>query len=165
MELKVRRANYDDVLAVSSVLDAAYKNDGLYGSSAEMYKNLQSETAHRIENAYVYVAENLAGVVVATRTLSFPGMGYRDVANENEVEGRRLAVHPEYRGMSVTSMFLSQLTPIMIAGGVNSLVVSTGATWKTNNIFPKAGMVLEPKRQWYSEKLSQIMNVYTKSLI
>jgi len=165
MELNVRRAELRDAPAVSAVIEAAYRHDGLYGSDTRLYNLVKDETEHRILNTYVYIAENSAGVAVATRTLSFPGMGYRDIAEANEVEGRRLAVHPNYRGMSVTRLFLEQLTPIMIGMGVEGLVVSTGSQWQTNNIFPRAGMVLNPSRQWWSEKLGQLMNVYTKDLV
>ena len=165
MELKVRRAEVCDAQAVSKVIDAAYRKDGLYGSNSRLYNSLVSETEHRIVNTHVYIAENLLGVAVATRGLSFPGMGYRDIAEETEVEGRRLAVHPEYRGMSVTRHFLELLTPVMINEGVNSLVVSTGETWSTNSVFPKAGMSLKPERKWFNKRLDQWMNVYTKDLV
>lgn len=72
------------------------------------YMSVLDDLEHRAEHAEVWVAE-ASGAVVAAVTLTFAGQPYSEIARDNELEFRMLAVDPAVQGGGVGRAFVRQV--------------------------------------------------------
>lgn len=92
MNLVFRQASPADYSEVRRITRVAYLHAGHF-TADHPYMGELDNVEHRAGHAEVWVAE-ASGAVVAAVTLTFAGQPYSEIAIENELEFRMLAVDP-----------------------------------------------------------------------
>jgi predicted N-acetyltransferase YhbS len=96
VNLVFRLATPADYSGVRRITREAYLHAGHF-TADHPYVGVLDNVEHRAEHAEVWVAE-ASGAVVAAVTLTFAGQPYSEIAVENELEFRMLAVDPAVQG-------------------------------------------------------------------
>ncbi|WP_368074315.1 GNAT family N-acetyltransferase [Arthrobacter sp. 24S4-2] len=99
MNLVFGPATPADYSEVRKITREAYLHAGHF-TADHPYLSVLDNVEHRAEHAEVWVAE-ASGAVVAAVTLTFAGRPYSEIAMENELELRVLAVDPAVQGNGV----------------------------------------------------------------
>lgn len=98
MNLVFRQATTADS-EVRRITREAYLHAGPFAAD-HPYMRVLDNVEHRAEHAEVWVAE-ASGAVVAAVTLTFAGQPYSEIARDDELEFRMLAVDPAVQGCGV----------------------------------------------------------------
>lgn len=107
MNLAFRPARPADYSEVRRITRQAYLQAG-YFTADHPYMSVLDNVEHRAAHAEVWVAE-ASGAVVAAVTLTFAGQPYTEIAIENELEFRMLAVDPAAQGGGVGRSVVRQV--------------------------------------------------------
>lgn len=99
MTVVFRLATAADYSEVQRITREAYLHAGHFAAD-HPYMSALDDVEHRAKHAEVWVAES-SGAVVAAVTLTFAGQPYSEIAMENELEFRILAVDPAVQGGGV----------------------------------------------------------------
>lgn len=84
---------------------------------------------HRAERAEVWVAE-ASGTVVAAVTLTFAGQPYSEIAVDNELEFRMLAVDPAVQGGGIGRAVVRQVIEhARTLPGIRAISITSGRLW------------------------------------
>ena len=92
MNLVFRQATPADYSEVRRITCEAYLHAGHF-TADHPYMSVLGDVERRAEHAEVWVTKD-SGKVVAAVTLTFAGQPYSEVAIENELEFRMLAIDP-----------------------------------------------------------------------
>jgi predicted N-acetyltransferase YhbS len=92
VNLVLRPARSADYPEVRRITREAYLHAGHF-TAGHPYMSVLDDVEPRAEHAEVWVAE-VSGSVVAAVTLTFAGQPYSEIAAQNELEFRMLAVDP-----------------------------------------------------------------------
>lgn len=105
---------------------------------------------HRAEHAEVWVAE-ASGAVVAAVTLTFAGQPYSEIAIENELEFRMLAVDPAVQGGGVGRAMVRQVIEHAQSLSAIRAISLTSATFmeQAHALYESLGFQRAPERDWY----------------
>ncbi|MEN8583142.1 GNAT family N-acetyltransferase [Burkholderia sp. RS01] len=105
---------------------------------------------HRAEHAHVWVAE-ASGTVVAAVTLTFAGQPYSEIAIENELEFRMLAVDPAVQGGGVGRAVVRQVIEHAQSLPAIRAISITSATLmeRAHALYRSLGFQRVPARDWY----------------
>jgi ribosomal protein S18 acetylase RimI-like enzyme len=117
--LLIRPDEYD---AVGALVVHAYEVGGVIAAE-DGYRATLVDTAGRAAKADVYVLHDDAGRPVATVTVSRYGSAYAQVAREDELEFRMLAVDPEAGGRGLGSRLVEFCAERALAHGDHALVL------------------------------------------
>ena len=105
---------------------------------------------HGAEHAEVWVAE-AQGTVVAAVTLTFAGQPYSEIAIENELEFRMLAVDPAVQGGGVGRAVVRQIIEHAQSLPAIRAISITSATFmeRAHAVYEPMGFQRVPSRDWY----------------
>jgi GNAT superfamily N-acetyltransferase len=105
---------------------------------------------HRAAHAEVWVAE-ASGAVIAAVTLTFAGQPYSEVAIDNELEFRMLAVDPAAQGGGVGRAIVRQVIEHAQSLPTTKAISITSATFmeRAHVLYESLGFQRVPERDWY----------------
>jgi ribosomal protein S18 acetylase RimI-like enzyme len=108
------------------------------------------DVEHRSEHAEVWVAE-ASGAVVAAVTLTFAGQPYSEIAVENELEFRMLAVDPAVQGGGVGRAVVRKVIDHAQTLPDIRAISITSATFmeRAHRLYESLGFRRVPERDWY----------------
>jgi GNAT superfamily N-acetyltransferase len=141
-----RPADYPEVRRITR---EAYVHAGHF-TVDHPYVSVLDNVEHRAEHAEVWVAE-AAGRVVAAVTLTFAGQPYSEVAIENELEFRMLAVDPAVQGGGVGRAVVRQVIEHAQSLPAIRAISITSATFmeRAHVLYESLGFQRVPDRDWY----------------
>ncbi|WP_427133469.1 GNAT family N-acetyltransferase [Pseudarthrobacter sp. S9] len=149
MSIIVRPATAADYPEVRRITREAYVHAGHFQAD-HPYMRVLEDVEHRAEHAQLWVAE-AAGAVIAAVTLTFAGQPFSEIAADNELEFRMLAVDPAVQGggvgRAVVSHVIDHARSLPGVGGVSL----TSATFmeRAHGLYRSLGFRRAPERDWY----------------
>ena len=165
MNLVFRQARPADYSEVRRITREAYLHAG-YFSPDHPYMSVLDDVAHRAENAEVWVAED-SGRVVAAVTLTFAGQPDSEIAVENELEFRMLAVDPAVQGGGVGRAAVRQIIEHAHSFPAIRAISITSATFmeRAHALYESLGFDRVPDRDWYVPGEDVLLWVYRLELL
>lgn len=140
----VTAAEYESVgeLTVRTYVGGGFVEGG------SVYAERLRDTAIRVDQGRVLVAVN-DDRVVGSVTIARPGGPLADVANEDEIEFRMLAVAPDARGSGSGTALVRAVLDYARGCGARSVVLSTRPEMvDARRIYDRNGFVPVPERDW-----------------
>jgi predicted N-acetyltransferase YhbS len=149
VNLVFRPAEPADYSEVRRITREAYLHAGHF-SADHPYMSVLDGVEHRAEHAEVWVAE-ASGAVVAAVTLTFAGQPYSEIAHDNELEFRMLAVDPAVQGNGVGRAVVRRVIDHAQALPDISGISITSATFmeRAHGLYESLGFRRAPARDWY----------------
>lgn len=149
MNFDFRPAGPADYPEVRRITRDAYLRAGHF-TAGHPYISVLDNVEHRAEHAEVWVAE-ASGAVVAAVTLTFAGQPYSEIARDNELEFRMLAVDPAVQGNGVGRAVVRRV--IDHAQSLPDIrgISITSATFmeRAHGLYESLGFQRVPARDWY----------------
>jgi GNAT superfamily N-acetyltransferase len=144
-----RLARPSDYPEVRRITREAYVHAGHF-TVDHPYMSLLDNVEHRAEHAEVWVAQAAGGVVAAV-TLTFAGQPYSEVAIENELEFRMLAVDPAVQGGGVGRAIVRKVIEHAQSLPAIRAISITSATFmeRAHVVYESLGFQRVPDRDWY----------------
>lgn len=114
------------------------------------YMSVLDDVKHRAQHAEVWVAE-ASGAVVAAVTQTFAGQPYSEIAVEDELEFRMLAVDPAVQGGGIGRAVVRQVIEHAQSRPAIRAVSITSATFmdRAHALYESLGFQRVPDRDWY----------------
>jgi ribosomal protein S18 acetylase RimI-like enzyme len=139
-------ADYSDVQRITR---EAYLHAGHFAAD-HPYMSALDDVEHRAKHAEVRVAES-SGAVVAAVTLTFAGQPYSEIAMENELEFRMLAVDPAVQGGGVGRALVRRVIEHAESLPNIRAISITSATFmeRAHALYESLGFRRVPARDWY----------------
>lgn len=149
MNLDFRPAGPADYPEVRRITRDAYLRAGHF-TAEHPYMSVLDNVEHRAEHAEVWVAE-ASGAVVAAVTLTFAGQPYSEIARDNELEFRMLAVDPAVQGTGVGRAVVRRVIDHAQSLPAISGISITSATFmeRAHALYESLGFQRVPARDWY----------------
>jgi GNAT superfamily N-acetyltransferase len=149
VNLMFRLARPSDYPEVRRITREAYVHAGHF-TVDHPYMSLLDNVEHRAEHAEVWVAQAAGGVVAAV-TLTFAGQPYSEVAIENELEFRMLAVDPAVQGGGVGRAIVRKVIEHAQSLPAIRAISITSATFmeRAHVVYESLGFQRVPDRDWY----------------
>lgn len=149
MNLVFRPARPADYSEVRRITREAYLQAGHF-TADHPYMSVLGNVEHRAEHAEVWVAE-ASGAVVAAVTQTFAGQPYSEIAVEDELEFRMLAVDPAVQGGGIGRAVVRQVIEHAQSRPAIRAVSITSATFmdRAHALYESLGFQRVPDRDWY----------------
>lgn len=149
MNLVLRQATPADHSEVRRITREAYLHAGHFAAD-HPYMSVLEDVEHRAEHAEVWVAE-ASGAVVAAVTLTFAGQPYSEIAVDNELEFRMLAVDPAVQGGGIGRVVVRRVIEHAQSLPAIRAISITSATFmgRAHALYESLGFQRVPKRDWY----------------
>ncbi|CAH0166055.1 Amino-acid acetyltransferase [Arthrobacter sp. Bi26] len=149
MKLDFRRARRADYSAIRRITRDAYLRAGHF-TAGHPYMSVLENVEHRAEHAEAWVAE-ASGAVVAAVTLTFAGQPYSEIARDNELEFRMLAVDPAVQGNGVGRAVVRRVIDHAQSLPAIRAISITSATFmeRAHGLYESLGFQRVPDRDWY----------------
>ncbi|MFF2245886.1 GNAT family N-acetyltransferase [Arthrobacter sp. NPDC058130] len=149
MNLDFRPAGPADYPEVLRITRDAYLRAGHF-TAGHPYMSVLENVEHRAEHAEVWVAD-AAGAVVAAVTPTFAGQPYSEIARENELEFRMLAVDPAVQGNGVGRAVVRRVIDHARSLPDITAISITSATFmeRAHGLYESLGFRRVPARDWY----------------
>ncbi|MBT2554465.1 GNAT family N-acetyltransferase [Arthrobacter sp. ISL-5] len=149
MKLVFRPVRPADFSEVRRITQEAYLHAGHF-IAEHAYMRVLDNVEHRAEHAEVWVAE-ASGVLVAAVTLTYAGQPYSEIALENELEFRMLAVDPAVQGGGVGRAVVRQVIGHAKSLTVIEAISITSATFmqRAHALYESLGFQRAPGRDWH----------------
>lgn len=149
----IRTATVQDYPAVGDLTRAAYVEAG-HIDPASPYSRTLTDIAARQDG--LVVAE-VDGTVAGAVNIAAPGSDMAEIAYDNELEFRMLAVHPDYQRRGVGRALVEHLLQTARAQRLDGVVLTTMASMTTAHAMYQAmGFQRAPERDW---------NLYTAGIV
>jgi ribosomal protein S18 acetylase RimI-like enzyme len=160
----LRRAVPADYSEVRRITREAYLCAGHF-TADHPYMSVVDNVEDRAEHAEVWVAE-ASGAVVAAVTLTFADQPYSEIAIENELEFRMLAVDPAVQGSGVGRAVVRQVIEHAQSLPAVSGISITSATFmeRAHGLYESLGFRRVPDRDWYVPGEDVLLWVFTLEL-
>jgi predicted N-acetyltransferase YhbS len=149
VNLVFRPARPADYPEVRRITREAYLQAGLF-TADHPYMSVLENVERRAEHAEVWVAE-ASGAVVAAVTLTFAGQPYSEIAMDNELEFRMLAVDPAVQGSGVGRAVVRRVIEHAQSSPAIRAICITSATFmeRAHALYESLGFQRVPARDWY----------------
>jgi ribosomal protein S18 acetylase RimI-like enzyme len=149
VNLVFRPATPADYSELRRITREAYLHGGHF-TADHPYMSVLDNLEHRAQHAEVWVAE-AAGLVVAAVTLTFAGQRYSEIAMENELEFRMLAVDPAVQGSGIGRAVVRQVIEHAQSLPAIRAISITSATFmeRAHVLYESLGFHRVPDRDWY----------------
>ncbi|WP_104176213.1 GNAT family N-acetyltransferase [Arthrobacter sp. Y81] len=149
MNLVFRRATPADHSEVRRITREAYLHAGHF-TADHPYMSVLDNVEHRAEHAELWVAE-ASSTVVAALTLTFAGQPYSEIAMENELEFRMLAVDPAVQGGGVGRTVVRRVIEHAQSLPAIRAISLTSATFmeRAHVLYESLGFQRVTVRDWY----------------
>ena len=150
MDMRIRKAEPGEYLALGELTARAYLDDGLldYGEGDE-YLPVLKDVAHRARAAEVLVAVDGDRLLGGVTFVAGPGP-MADIARPGEAEIRALAVAREARGRGAgEALVRACLDRARAVDGCVSVVLSSQRSMHSaHRLYERLGFVRTPERDW-----------------
>ena len=149
MNLVFRPATPADYSEVRRITREAYLHAGHF-TADHPYMSVLDNVEHRADHAELWVAE-ASGAVVAAVTLTFAGQPYSEIAVEDELEFRMLAVDPAAQGGGVGRAVVRRIVDHAHAIPAVRAISITSATFmeRAHVLYESLGFERVPERDWH----------------
>jgi ribosomal protein S18 acetylase RimI-like enzyme len=149
VSLVFRPARSADYSEVRRITREAYPRAGHF-TADHPYMSVLDNVEHRADHAEVWVAE-ASGAVVAAVTLTSAGQPYSEIAIENELEFRMLAVDPAVQGGGIGRKVVRQVIEHAQSLPAISAISITSATFmeRAHALYQSLGFQRVSARDWY----------------
>ena len=156
--LSVRAAKVDELPEVGELTVAAFVADG-FVAEGHPYADRLADTVSRHRDAELLVATDESERLLGTVTVCRPGTPYAQVAGQDELEFRMLAVHPAARGRGAGRALVGSVLERARAEGFRGVALSTGPAMRTaQQLYERLGFQRAPDRDWpVNESLSLLV--------
>ncbi|SMG14898.1 GNAT family N-acetyltransferase [Agreia pratensis] len=144
--VRIRLVRPSELDIVARLTVEAYTND--YDLS-ESYVLSLAEVHGRASSDEVWVAEDTAtGAILGTVWTPRPGARISQVAHDDELDFRLLAVAPDARGRGIGEALVSHVVALGRIRGVKRVVMNTGSTMlAAQRLYTRLGFVRLPERE------------------
>ncbi|MBB3036207.1 GNAT family N-acetyltransferase [Hoyosella altamirensis] len=144
--LVIRPIEARDFAAVSLITVESYRP---FIRPDDDYFALLADTERRASASEIVVAE-VSGQVVGSLTMVEWGSPYADVAQQDELEFRMIAVNPRARGHGVGTALVEYGIRVARARGRSRVVLSTmDVMVEARRIYDRLGFAEAPDRRWH----------------
>lgn len=152
-ELTIRPARADELGAVGRLTSDAYLADGyLAGREDGAYAKKLADARPRYEQAELLVAVDDDDTILGTVTIAGPGSTWREVARDDELEFRMLAVAPAARGRGVGEALTRRVLDRAVELGFRAVVLSSSKDMATaHRLYERLGFRRTPELDWAPE--------------
>jgi GNAT superfamily N-acetyltransferase len=149
VNLVFRQATPADYSEVRRITREAYLHAGHFAAD-HPYMSVLDNVDHRADHAEVGVAEVSAQVVSAV-TLTFAGQPYSDIASDNELEFRMLAVDPAVQGGGFGRAVVRRVIQHAQSLPAIRAISITSATFmgRAHALYESLGFQRVPARDWH----------------
>lgn len=145
--LTIRRALPDEYAAIGSLTADAYAPVLTFGT-ADPYRQTLMDAAGRAAGAELWSATT-DDRLAATVTVCRPGSVYAEIAGNDELEVRMLAVMPEFQGQGIGAHLMDAVHQTAVAEGFSAVVLSVVETNASAVAFyARLGYTRVPERDW-----------------
>lgn len=147
-EVTIRPALPAELPAVGRLTVEAYRASG-YRAGESPYATKLADAASRSEVAELLVAADADGAVLGTVTLAPPGSPMSQVAAEDELEFRMLAVSEAARGRGIGELLTRAVVDRAVELGLRAVVLSSGEEMATaHRLYERLGFYRTPAMDW-----------------
>lgn len=151
--MTIRRATTDDYPAIRDLTYAAYIAAGHIDAESD-YATTLTDVPGRANG--LYVAES-GGQVVGSVNIALPASQMAELAYDNELEFRMLAVHPDYQGQGIGRALVTYVLELARNHGLDAVAITTMASMTAaQTMYQTMGFQRAPHRDW---------NLYTAGIV
>jgi predicted N-acetyltransferase YhbS len=148
-EVTIRAARAADLPAVGELTFEAYQADGQVGSG---YARQLRDARARFERSELLVAVDDEDNVLGTVAIAPPGTPMREIARDDQLEFRMLAVAPAARGRGVGEALARRVVDRAVELGLTSVALSS-SDWMhaAHRLYERLGFHRTPDLDWSPE--------------
>jgi ribosomal protein S18 acetylase RimI-like enzyme len=158
-EVVVRPALPEEVDAVGVLTEHVYRTGGF---SSDSYGRVLLDAAIRRSTANLLVAL-VDGRLAGTVTLAVPGTPFAEIAHDDELEVRMLAVAEDARRLGVADRLMDAAEDLARAHDLAAVILSTDPDMHAaHRLYERRGYVRRPDRDWEVDEFTLI--VYRRAL-
>ena len=149
----IRRATTDDYSAIRDLPYAAYIAAGHIDAASD-YAGILTDVPARANGLYVaQVNDQVAGSV----NIALAESDMAELADENELEFRMLAVHPDFQGQGIGRALVTYALEMARDRGLEAVAITTMASMTVaQTMYNTMGFHRAPHRDW---------NLYTAGIV
>jgi ribosomal protein S18 acetylase RimI-like enzyme len=145
VQLVIRPADPDEGETVGAFTEQVYRDGGFAGDG---YAAVLRDGARRVREAVVLVAV-LDGRLVGSVTVATPRTAYANIARDDELEVRMLAVAPDVRRQGIAGRLMDAAEARAAKLGLRKVVLSTDPGMReAHRLYERRGYVRQPERDW-----------------
>jgi ribosomal protein S18 acetylase RimI-like enzyme len=141
----IRPATADDYPAVRDLTHAAYIEAGHIDPASD-YAQTLVDMPTRAEGLYVaWVNDQVAGSV----NIALPDSAMTEIAYDNELEFRMLAVHPDFQGQGIGRALVTHVLELARDHDLDAVAITTMASMTVaQSMYQAMGFQRAPHRDW-----------------
>jgi ribosomal protein S18 acetylase RimI-like enzyme len=151
MVLHLRAARREELAAVGELTVAAYLAGGALKHGAhDPYTTTLRDTPDRFRHAELLVVVDAADppTLLATVTACPAGSRWAEIAHDDELELRMLAVDPDHRGQGIATWTVEALRAEARHRGRTIVVSVIDSNRPAHRLYERLGFVRVPERDW-----------------
>ncbi|PRX48274.1 acetyltransferase (GNAT) family protein [Prauserella shujinwangii] len=150
-DVRIRAARPGELAEVGELTVAAYRADGLLTHDAgDSYAGELRDARARAEQAELLVAVDGTGTLLGTVTVTRAGTPYAELARDDELEFRMLAVAGHARGRGVgEALVTAVLDRARELAAPRVVLCSLDAMRTAHRLYERLGFRRAPERDWY----------------
>jgi ribosomal protein S18 acetylase RimI-like enzyme len=154
-EVTIRAARAEDLPAVGELTFQAYQADGQVGSG---YAGQLKDARVRFEQSELLVAVDDEDNVLGTVAIASPGTPMREIARDDQLEFRMLAVAPAARGRGVGEALTRKVLDRAVELGLTGVALSS-SDWMhaAHRLYERLGFRRTPDLDWSPEPGVQLV--------
>jgi ribosomal protein S18 acetylase RimI-like enzyme len=146
-EVTIRPAREDELGAVGQLTINAYHADGVATSGSYALK--LADARPRAEEAELLVAVDDTGALLGTVTIAPPGTPWAELAAQDELEFRMLAVSPAARGRGVGEALTRRVIERAEELGLRAVLLSSSQSMvAAHRLYERLGFRRTPAADW-----------------
>jgi ribosomal protein S18 acetylase RimI-like enzyme len=147
-EVTIRLARPEEYAAVGKITVEAYRTAEVLDGGDD-YARVLADAASRAADSELLVAVDPNGVLLGTVTVVLPGTPYAELARDDELEFRMLAVDPRAQGRGVGEALSRAVIDRATELGLPAVVMSSGRRMTTaHRVYERLGFRRTPDRDW-----------------
>lgn len=151
--MTIRTATTNDYPAIRELTHAAYIEAGHIDPTSQ-YATQLTDISGRTEG--LYVAE-VDGQIAGSVNIALPGSSMAEVAYDNELEFRMLAVHPGFQGQGIGRALVTYVLQMARDHHLDGVAITTMASMTAaQTMYEKLGFKRAADRDW---------NLYTAGIV
>jgi ribosomal protein S18 acetylase RimI-like enzyme len=158
-EVAIRAARAEDLPAIGELTFEAYRAGGhLAGGENGSYARQLKDARPRFEQSELLVAVDDEDNILGTVAIAHPGTPFREVARDDELEFRMLAVSPAARGRGVGEALTRRVLDRAVELGLTGVVLSSSESMRSaHRLYERLGFYRTPDLDWTPAPGVQLM--------
>jgi ribosomal protein S18 acetylase RimI-like enzyme len=158
-EVTVRAALEHELPTIGELTFQAYRADGhLTGREDSRYAGQLKDARPRYEQSELLVAVDDQDTILGTVAIAHPGTPWREIARDDELEFRMLAVSPAARGRGVGETLTRRVLDRAVELGFTAVVLSSSESMHAaHRLYERLGFRRTPELDWSPEQGVQLV--------